>query len=507
LKDNAALSEEDYKILRSSTSSTPLFYALIKIHKENYPIRPIVSFIDSPTYNLSRHLSKILTSVTNHGTSSKLKSTSEIKSLLQDVVIPANYSLVSFDVKSLFTCIPQDFALNSCKTALESFTDLSEITRLNTSEIISLTKMCLDASTFQWHSEFYRQIRGCPMGSPISVAISELSIQNFEKSALSNAPCRPLFWKRYVDDILTALPSNLIQEFLDHLNSQNENIQFTHEIEANNVIPFLDLNIHRKDDGAINFSVFRKGTHTNRYLDSASYHPLSQKVSTAKSLFYRAHVNCSPEHIDSEIENITEALTLNGYSKKLINRELKSTTDKFLNRQTPNNSVNPVDVRKRYASAPYIRGASERTAKILKPFGIQLAHKSIHSLRSQLVKVKDHRQLEEKTSVIYRINCKDCSHHYIGETSREFGKRLKEHQNSVRRRDPQSALYTHIEETGHNIDWESPTILTQQQGFYQRKMMESIFSLNDSEALNRSLTLPVPFVPLVTAVRNSLRTQ
>jgi len=485
---------------------------LIKIHKENYPIRPIVSFIDSPTYKLSRHLSKILTAVTNKG-NSKLSNTSEIKSVLKDIVVPENYSLVSFDVKSLFTCIPQDFALHSCKSAVDSFDDLNELTRLNSNEIISLTKFCLEASTFQWNSEFYHQVKGCPMGSPISVAISELSIQNFENSALLNAPCRPLFWKRYVDDILTALPSSQIQEFLDHLNSCNENIQFTYEIEENNELPFLDLQIHRKNNGTLNFSVFRKKTHTNRYLDSSSYHPLSQKLSTAKALFYRAHKNCSNEHLGTEIKNITEALKLNGYNNSLIRKELNWASTKFSNEQTSvNNATNSNDtnstgnnaIRKRYASAPYIKGASERTAKILKPFGIQLAHKSNHSLRSQLVHVKDSRLPDEKTSVIYRINCKDCSHRYIGETSRELGKRVREHQNSVRRRDPSSAIYTHIEETSHNIDWDNPIILGQQQGFYQRKIMESIFSLNDVNALNRSVTLPVPFVPLVTSVQKSL---
>jgi len=177
---------------------------------------------------------------------------------------------------------------------------------------MKLTKLCLEASSFQWNSEYYRQIRGCPMGSPISVAISELSIQNFENLALTDAPCKPLFWKRYVDDILTAIPSNQIQEFLNHLNSINENIQFTAEIENERVIPFLDLKIHRKDDNSLSFSVYRKNTHTNRYLDSSSYHPLSHKVSTAKSLFHRAHVNCSNEHLKPEIDIIIDTLKLNG---------------------------------------------------------------------------------------------------------------------------------------------------------------------------------------------------
>ena len=43
-----------------STAETPRFYGLIKTHKENYPIRPITSFIGSPTYQIANFLSNIL---------------------------------------------------------------------------------------------------------------------------------------------------------------------------------------------------------------------------------------------------------------------------------------------------------------------------------------------------------------------------------------------------------------------------------------------------------------
>ena len=47
--------------LRSSGGLTPRFYGLPKIHKQNVPLRPIVSFYTSPTYQLSKHLLYILT--------------------------------------------------------------------------------------------------------------------------------------------------------------------------------------------------------------------------------------------------------------------------------------------------------------------------------------------------------------------------------------------------------------------------------------------------------------
>ena len=36
---------------------------LPKIHKEGFPLRPVVSFVNSPTYNVSRSLARVLSPV------------------------------------------------------------------------------------------------------------------------------------------------------------------------------------------------------------------------------------------------------------------------------------------------------------------------------------------------------------------------------------------------------------------------------------------------------------
>ena len=88
--------------------------------------------------------------------------------------------------------------------------------------------------------------------------IAELTMQIFENKTLINPPRQPLFWKRYVDDIITALPSEEIANFTDHLNSLDNNIKFTVEIEENNCISFLDMLISHNNVGEMNFNVYRK---------------------------------------------------------------------------------------------------------------------------------------------------------------------------------------------------------------------------------------------------------
>lgn len=51
------------------------------------------------------------------------------------------------------------------------------------------------------------------------------------------------------------------------MNYINPHIQFTIEVEAEGSIAFLDTKTTRQEDGSIAVSVYRKATHTDRYLD------------------------------------------------------------------------------------------------------------------------------------------------------------------------------------------------------------------------------------------------
>ena len=57
LRRQNILPKELYERLRSSGGRTPLLYGLPKVHKTGVPLRPIVSFVNSPTYHLSKYLS------------------------------------------------------------------------------------------------------------------------------------------------------------------------------------------------------------------------------------------------------------------------------------------------------------------------------------------------------------------------------------------------------------------------------------------------------------------
>ena len=63
LRKTGRLHPDAYTRLRSSAGRVPLLYGLPKVHKRGVPLRPIVSFLSSPTYELSKFLAGLLTPV------------------------------------------------------------------------------------------------------------------------------------------------------------------------------------------------------------------------------------------------------------------------------------------------------------------------------------------------------------------------------------------------------------------------------------------------------------
>ena len=76
----------------------------------------------------------------------------------------------------------------------------------------------------------------------------------------------------------------------------------------------------RKDNGSIDFTVYRKPTNTGKYLDYNSYNSKTQKISVINSLLTRAIKICSKNHLENELEKCRKDLMENNYPKTEINR-------------------------------------------------------------------------------------------------------------------------------------------------------------------------------------------
>ena len=90
LKKTNAIDTQRYYRLRCSVPQPPKLYGLPKLHKPGFPMRPIVSFCGSPTYQLSKYLTTILQPLTDKSRRN-LQSTEDFINASKTVEIPDDY--------------------------------------------------------------------------------------------------------------------------------------------------------------------------------------------------------------------------------------------------------------------------------------------------------------------------------------------------------------------------------------------------------------------------------
>ena len=112
-------------------------------------------------------------------------------------------------------------------------------------DIIHLLSFCLKTTQFAYNGTYYKQVFGTAMGSPVSAVIANMVMEDVEQRALATSPVKPFFWKRYVDDVISAVSGYEVECLLSPLNSIEPSIQFTLEREKDRHLPFLDLNVSR----------------------------------------------------------------------------------------------------------------------------------------------------------------------------------------------------------------------------------------------------------------------
>ena len=100
------------------------------------------------------------------------------------------------------------------------------------------------------------------MGPPLGPTLANAFLVYHEKNWLEHCPVeyRPLYYRRYVDDIFVLFNSaEHLKRFHSYLNSRHLNISFT-----DNIMSFLDVNtIHEKDK--LISSVYGKPTFSGIY--------------------------------------------------------------------------------------------------------------------------------------------------------------------------------------------------------------------------------------------------
>lgn len=319
------------------------------------------------------------------------------------------------------------------------------------------------------------------MGSPLSPVVANLFMGAFEEQALENAHLKPSLWLRYVDDTFVIWPhgTDSLGTFLAHLNNIHPRIKFTMETEQNGQLPFLDVLVTRRPDGTLGHSVYRKPTHTNRYLHADSHHHPATKRGVLSTLAHRASLICDHNSLESEKALLRETFLANGYSGSAVHRALSR-----FDSSTSSERNEPSSPPRKTARLPYIKGVTDKIGRLLRRADIRPVFHARNKIGGSLVQVKD-RPDPLQDAGVYEIPC-SCGLVYIGQTGRTVEERMREHMRHDRLHNiHKSALAQHAAETGHLVNYHETRTLSIEDRWWPRVIKEALEISRRPENLNR----------------------
>lgn len=461
--------------LKNRNTHPPKIYGLPKLHKINIPLRPITSFIQSPLYNLTKYIADIIQSSTSPPPSN-VRNSWEIKNELQTLQkVPKDHGFISLDVVSMYTSIPLELAIDAIK---QKWVEIKKNTIFSKPTFMEAVQLCLQNSYMAYNKKFYKQIKGLPMGAPLSAITANLVMEKIEKEAIEKCDFPVTFYKRYVDDILCIIPTNKYNQILENFNQINQNIQFTIEKEQNKTIHFLDITITTDNNNNIATSWYTKPTWSGRYLNYNSHTAKIHKKNVATNICHRALSLTNPKDRPTVIKKLNTTLKNNSYPKHLIKKTIKEQTNKIYNQNNKTNKINqPTDNKKqiKYTAIPYINGLSQQIKNILKPYDIVTTFKNYSTLASLYTNTKEKKKTEKETHTVYTVPCNNCTAEYIGQTKQYLQDRLKAHKNScIGKNTEKTALKNHTQDTGHTFNFDNTKILRIEQNEKKRLIYEMI---------------------------------
>ncbi|BHF70759.1 hypothetical protein SprV_0301381200 [Sparganum proliferum] len=130
------------------------FCGLPKVHKDGAPLRPIVPLKGTPTYGVAKWLFRRLKFLTSESDTTVSQSAQFLGKLKGDL------------------------AIETLELLLQSKYDETE-NRIGHAQVFQLLKLCL-GSYFTFDGTINEQMKGTPMGSPISRFIAEVVLERLE---------------------------------------------------------------------------------------------------------------------------------------------------------------------------------------------------------------------------------------------------------------------------------------------------------------------------------------
>ena len=238
------------------------------------------------TANISKyvdyHLQPIVKEIPSY-----VKDTQDFLKKLEKVKdIPQESLLVTLDVKSLYTNIPNNEVIKEVNESYEKYKEK----RVSAKVIITFLSLILTLNNFVFNCTRYLQAIGCAMSIICAPSHANIFMANFEAKHIYPY----INDLRYIDNIFMIWKGTKVEliTFIKELNEKHKTIKFDFQFSPRK-FAFLDTMLYNDENNNIQTTLYCKPTDQQAFLHAKSDHPRSPKSSILYSQALRLKTICS----------------------------------------------------------------------------------------------------------------------------------------------------------------------------------------------------------------------
>ena len=173
-----------YQNIRPTGSQRPRMYGLLKTHKTNVSLRPILSMTGSSHHELSKLLASLLQPILKRFLKNCIRDPFTFADAIHNLKDFNNLFVCFFNISSLFRNVPLEDIINIYADAL--YCDDSDAQPFIFKVVfIELMKSATSGVEFSFNDIMYKQTDGVAVGSPLGPALVNIFVGFYEEKLFS----------------------------------------------------------------------------------------------------------------------------------------------------------------------------------------------------------------------------------------------------------------------------------------------------------------------------------
>ena len=340
-----SLSEDDNKYLQMSVEEAKdpfnYLYGTIKVHKEPWTIRPVVSTCGSTTYGIGKLTDQWLQPIVKkmpyviHSSQNFINKMHTALKELPDLDWN-NIRAFTADAKSMYTYIDTTHALE----VLGEFFRTDPICQnIEAEQTIQALEIIMKSNIFKFDDTFWLQLTGTAMGTPPACAYANIYQGIHENVFIPEFKDQLAFFGRLIDDCFglwicdpdPATDEAIWLQFQERIKFGKLEWKFSERLRS---INFLDVQVTITDAG-ISTNIYEKPHNLYQYLPPHSCHAPGVGKSLIYGQVYRAYTLISdPSDRFNFIRTFYDRMRRRGWSSNYLLPVFKEAVIKQQKRQT-----------------------------------------------------------------------------------------------------------------------------------------------------------------------------